>query len=106
MSNRPEPDDVDLFVGGVKPDATPSIETSRIIEQYKKRPDYPSEAAEAERILAALGINDCDQGMHDGKSLLNRWRVCVAELRKVELNGTNGTGVDRQDAGVGCRFTS
>jgi len=70
MSNRPEPDDVDLFVGGVQSDARSSIETSRVIEEHKKRPDYPLEAEEAERVLAALGINPCDYGMQDAKSLL------------------------------------
>ena len=78
MSNLPEPDDVDLFVGGVEPDARSSIETARIIEEYKKRPDYPLEAEEAERVLAALGINARDYGMQDAKSLLEHWHGCVA----------------------------
>jgi predicted signal transduction protein with EAL and GGDEF domain len=106
MSNRPEPDEVDLFVGGVAPDATLSIETSRIIEEYKKRADYPLEAAEAVRILATLGINVCDPGMHDAESLLNHWHVCVAELRNADLGRTNGASVDTQDTGVGSRISS
>ena len=104
MSNRPEPDDVDLFVGGVEPDARSSIETSRIIEKYKKRPDYPVEAEEAQRILAALGINARDYGMQDAKSLLEHWHGCVAELLKADLDGTNGPGVDKEDIEVSSGF--
>jgi hypothetical protein len=107
MSNRPEPDDVDLFVGGVEPDARSSVETSRIIEEYKKKPDYPLEAEEAERVLAALGINACDCGMQDAESLLKHWRECVGELLKADLNGSKGTGVDREDnVGVGPGLSS
>ena len=106
MSNRPEPDDVDLFVGGVEPDARSAIETARFIEEYKKRPDYPLEAEEAEQILAALGINACDLGMQDAKSLLEHWHGCVEDLLKADLNGTRGTAIDREDIGVGSGFSS
>ncbi len=104
MSNPPEPDDVDLFIGGDQSDARSSVEISRIIEDYKKRPDYPLEAAEAERVLADLGINFRDYGMHDAESLLNHWHGCVDDLRKADLGGTNGTRVDGQDTGVGSGF--
>ena len=57
MSHRPEPDDVDLFVGGVEPDTQSALETERFIEEYKKRPGHALEAEEAERILAAFGIS-------------------------------------------------
>ena len=106
MSSRPEPDDVDLFVGGVEPDARSFVETSKIIEEYKKRPDYPLEAEEAERVLAALCINACDYGMPDAESLLKHWRECVAELLKADLNGTMETGIDREDTGVEAGFSS
>jgi hypothetical protein len=59
MSNRPEPDDVDLFVEGVELDARSAIETARTFEELKKRPDYPLEVGEAKRILDTLGINTC-----------------------------------------------
>src|SRR5438132_1906500 len=101
MSNRPEPDDVDLFVGGVEPAARSAIETARFIEEYKKRPDYALEAEDAEQILAALGINARDYGMPDAKSLLKHWHACVTELPKADLGGTNGGGVDNESMGVG-----
>jgi len=104
MSNRPEPDDVDLFVGGVEPNARSAIETARFIEEYKKRPDYPLEVKEAERILADLGINPSDYGTQDAESLLKHWHGCVAELRKADLGGTNGPGVDKEDGVVGSGF--
>ena len=81
MSKRSEPDDVEFFVGGVEPGDGASIETARIIEEYKKRPDYPIEAEEAERLLAALGIKTRDSGMQDARSLLDHWRRCVDDLK-------------------------
>jgi hypothetical protein len=105
MSNRPEPDDVDLFVGGVEPDARASIETAKAIEAYKRRSDYPFKAEEAERILAA-GINARDYGIQGPKSLLEHWHGCVAELRKADLGGTNGTGVGKEDIGVSSGLPS
>jgi hypothetical protein len=101
MSNRPEPDDVDLIVGGVVPDARSAVETARFIEEYKHRPDYPLEAEEAKRILAALGINDCEFGMPDAKSFLKRWHGCVAELVKTNSSGTSGAGFDKEEIGAG-----
>jgi hypothetical protein len=101
MSNRPEPDDVDLFVGGVEPDARSAIETARFIEEYKKRPDYPLEAEEAEQILAALGLNARDYGMPDAGSLLKHSNGCVTELPQADLGGTNGGDVDNEGIGVG-----
>jgi len=86
-------------------DASSSVETSRIIEEHKKRPDHPLEAEEAERILAALGINACDYGMLDAKSLLKHWHGCVEELLKADRGGTNETGVDKEDIGVGSGFS-
>src|SRR5262245_31677449 len=99
MSKLPEPDDVEFLVGGVAPDAGVSSETTRLIEEYKKRPDYPFEAEEAERILAALGINARAYGSQDARSLLEHWHGCVAELIKADLRGTNGTGDDKEDTG-------
>src|SRR5438093_23203 len=80
MSKLPDPNDVEFFVGDVEPDPRLSIETARIIEEDKNRPDYPLEAEEAEQILAALRINARDYGMQDAKSLLDHWHGCVAEL--------------------------
>ena len=100
MSHRREPDDVDLFVGGVEPDTRSALETERFIEAYKKRPDYPFEAENAKRILAALGIHAGDHGMPDAESLLERWQGCIAELRKADLGGTNGAGVDNESPEV------
>jgi hypothetical protein len=39
MGKLTEADDVDLFVGGVEPDAEASAETARLIEECKKHPD-------------------------------------------------------------------
>ena len=82
MSKRPEPDDVDLFVGGVIPDADAVRETARFIKEYKERADYPAEVEEAERILAALGVQPSDYGTPDAAALLDHWRECVADLTK------------------------
>jgi hypothetical protein len=101
MSHQPEPDDVDLFVGGVEPDPQSALETERFIEEYTKRPDYPFEAQEAKRILAALGFDAGDHGMPAAESLLEHWHGCVAELHKAELGETNGAGVDDETLGVG-----
>jgi hypothetical protein len=38
MSVLTEPDDVELFVGGLEPDAGAAAETARLIEEYKKWP--------------------------------------------------------------------
>jgi hypothetical protein len=103
MSNRPEPDDVDLFVGGVQADPQASSETSRIIEEYKLRADYPLELEEAERVLAALGISPRDYGMPDAKSLLEHWQGCVADLLKADHGATNGTSVANEDIPVGTK---
>lgn len=100
MSNRPEPDDVHLCVGGVELDTRSSIETARIIEELKKRPGYPLEAEEAKRILAALGIDAPNYGIPDPKSFLEHWQGCVAALRKADLAGPNGAGVDTENIGV------
>jgi len=94
VNNRPEPDDVDFFVGGVESDATSADETAKIIEEYKNRPDYPFVVEEAEKILAALGIKARDYGMPDAKSLLDHWHRCVADLRGANAGGSNGAGVD------------
>jgi len=104
MSNRPEPDDVDLFVVGVESNAGSADETARIIEEYKKRSGYPFEAEEAERILATLGINARDYGMQDAQSLLDHWHRCVAELLKADSVGSDGSGVGNEEIGGGSRF--
>ncbi len=101
MNNRPEPDDVDLFVGGVACDAGSADDTARFIEEYKNRADYPFEVEEAERILAALGIEARNYGMQDAKALLDHWHRCVADLLKPAPGGSNGTGVDSEDIGGG-----
>src|SRR5689334_4846667 len=101
MGNQPEPDDVELFVGGVEPDGRSSIETARFIDEYKKRPGYPFEVEEAERILAALGIDAGDYGMPDARSLLEHWHGCVAELVKDDVDGTDGMDVGKEDIEVG-----
>ncbi len=104
MGNRPEPDDVDLFLGGVASDAESAKDTARIIEEYKNRPDYSFEAEEAERILAALGIKARDYGMQDAKALLDHWHRCVAELLKPDSGGSDGTGVSNEDTVGGSRL--
>ena len=104
MTNRPEPDDVDLFVGGVPSDTGSANETARTIEEYKNRPDYPFEAEEAERILAALGIKARDYGMQDAKALLDHWHRCVADLLKPDSGGSDGPGVESEDLGGGSRL--
>ena len=68
------------------------IETSRISDEYKKRPDYPLEAEEAERVLATLGTNVCDYGMLDAKSLLEDWHgsVCRSCARPMPVGPMEG----------------
>ena len=100
MNRRPEPDDVDLFVGGVAPAVGASVETARFIEEYKKRPDYPLEAADAERVLAALGIDPRDDGRPDARSLLEHWHGCVAAWRKTGPGASHGTDADGEDLGI------
>ncbi len=101
MSKLPEPDDVDCFVGGVEPDARTSIETVRFIEEYKKRPDYPPELEEAERILADLGISARVYGMQDAKSLLDHWHRCIHDLQKADLGDKQGGSADQEVIGGG-----
>jgi predicted signal transduction protein with EAL and GGDEF domain len=100
MSKRPEPENVEFFVGGVEPDATASLETARAIEAYKRRPDYHLEAEEAERILASLGIHPRDYGMQDAKSLLDNWHHCVADLLKADRGETPVAQVDQENIGA------
>ena len=99
MNKLPEPDDVDFFVGDVEADPTASAETARMIEEYKKRPDYPIEAEQAKRMLAALGIDARDYGMQDAQSLLDHWRRCVADLSEADLRQTNGASEDKSVVG-------
>lgn len=63
MRKLTEPDGVELFVGGVEQDAESHAETARLIEEYKKLPDYPRKAKSAEQILAALGTKAPEYGM-------------------------------------------
>src|SRR5229473_1305681 len=93
MSKIYEPDDVDFFVGGIEPDARASAGTERFIEEYKNRPDFSAEVEDAERTLAALGINVRDYGMKDAQSLLEHWRRCVAKLHKADLGQAPGATV-------------
>jgi hypothetical protein len=85
MSRLFEQEDVDFFVGGIEPDPGASTETARAIEEYKRRPEYRSEAEEAERILANLGIHPPDYGVQDAQSLLDHWRRCVSDLLEDDL---------------------
>jgi hypothetical protein len=96
MSKLPDPEDIEVFVGGVEPDLAASVETERIIEEYKNRPDHALKLEEAKRILAALGITAQDYGISDAKSLLEHWHGCVAELLNRDSGGANGTGVDEE----------
>lgn len=43
----------------------------RFIEEYKNRPDYHIETENAERLLAALGINFRDHGTKNTQALLD-----------------------------------
>ena len=96
MSKLPDPDDIEVFVGGVEPDPAAFVEAERIIEEYKKRPDHAFKVDEAERILAALGITAQGHGMPDARSLLEHWHGCVAELLNRDSGAANGTGVDTE----------
>jgi len=100
MNKLPEPDDVECFVGGVEPDAGTSIETVRLIEEYKKRPDYRLELEEAERILADLGISARAYGMQDAKSLLDHWHRCIHDLQQADLCNNDGGRADQENIGV------
>jgi len=104
MSNQPEPVDVDFFVGGVDPDTTSSIETARMIEEYKKRPDYPLECEEAEQMLAALGIPYRDCGVQARGSSLEHSERSVSDLPEDVFEESNGEGVDHEDLGVNSAF--
>jgi hypothetical protein len=105
MNRRFEPDDVDFFVGGVEPDPGASTDTARAIEEFKRRPEYRSEAEEAERILAGLGIDARDYGVQDSQSLLDHWRRCVSDLLEDERGETNGRSIGRENGSpeVGCK---
>jgi hypothetical protein len=97
MNNRPEPDDVDLFVGGIEPDPRAARETAKFIEEYKKRPDYPLEVEEAKRLLAAIGIDPRTYGIPDSQALLEHWHQCVAKLHAAGRSATNGREGDQED---------
>jgi hypothetical protein len=99
-----EHDDVAFFVGGVEPDERASIETARMIEEYKKRPDYRFETEEAARILAALDINPRDYGIEDAKSLLDYWHRCVGDLLKADLGDNHEERVDQENIGIGTEY--
>jgi hypothetical protein len=97
MNHRPEPDDVDLFVGGVEPDPLAFQKTAEFIAEYKKRPDFPREAEEARRLLAAIGIDPETYGIPDAQALLEHWHRCVAKLHAADHRATNGTPGDEAD---------
>lgn len=82
MKRRPEPDDVDLFIGGVEPDAEDLRETARFIKEHKSRPDYPAEAEEAEKILASLGLHPPDYGVPEASASPNNRRASEADPTK------------------------
>jgi hypothetical protein len=106
MNKLSEPDDVEFVVGGIEPDARTLAETARFIEEYKKRPDYRAEAEDAERILAALGINVRDYGMKDAQSLLDHWRQCVADLHEADLGLAHGETLEQEQNGEKVRATA
>jgi hypothetical protein len=106
MSRLSEPDDVDFFVGGAEPDPRASTETARIIEEYKRRPDYRLEVDEAGRVLAALGIDARDYGMQDAQSLLDHWHRCVTDLLADDLAETNGRSIDQENISRSAEFES
>lgn len=97
MNKGPDPEDVDVFVRAAELDPAAALEIERIIEEYKKRPEYVLEAAEAERILGALGLHAPDYGIPDARSLLERWHNCRAELRNHDSRNTSGTVPDQAD---------
>jgi hypothetical protein len=99
MSRIIEPDDVDLFVGGIEPDPEAVAEAKRFIEEYKNRPDYHIEAENAERLLAALGISFRDHGMKNTQALLDHWHRCVAELNESEPGHANGASSVQEHQG-------
>ena len=80
MDKQIESDEVDIFVGGVEPEADALSETSRFIALYKQQPTYQAELEEARKILADLGIDPPSYGMPDAKSLLDHWHRCIADL--------------------------
>jgi hypothetical protein len=100
MGKLTEPDDVDLFVGGVEPDAKAAEETARLIEECKKHPDYLRRAASAKQSLAAVGISPPDYGLPDAASLLDHWRRCVADLTKIDSDKGNGQSANKPDLGA------
>jgi hypothetical protein len=105
MPEKFDPADVDEFVGGVAPDASASNKTAKFVEEYKKDPNHRLEAEDAERILAALGMNACEYGMGDAKSLLEHWHACIAQLGNAGSDGTNGTACGNDDARTGSSLT-
>ncbi|KAJ3057592.1 hypothetical protein HK102_011031 [Quaeritorhiza haematococci] len=80
MTRRPEPEGVDFSIGDVGPDPGSDAATIRAIAERKRRPGYPLEAEEAERILAEIGVDFRDHGMRDAQSLLDHWHRCVEDL--------------------------
>ena len=105
MPEKFDPLDVDEFVGGVAPDASADDITAGFIEEYKKGPNFRFEAEDAERILAALGINARDHGIRDAKSLLEHWHACIADLGEAGSNGTNGLASGKEDVRSGSALT-
>jgi hypothetical protein len=87
MGKLPEPDDVDIFVGGGDPDPESIRETVEYIKEYKKRPEYAEEVREARRILDSLKIDAQAYGMPDPAALLDHWKRCVEDLTPCDTSG-------------------
>ena len=88
MSNLPDPEDIDLFVGGVEPDPTASVEAERIIGEHTLFPDHPRKVEEAKRLLATLGVNTPNCDVPDPNSLNSSMGAGASpSLRKSAIPG-------------------
>lgn len=84
----PEPDDVDFTIGYVQPDSLASLDTMTYIAEIKQNPTSRAESEEADRILAALGLDARNGGILDADALLDHWHQCVADLAQTDPGET------------------
>jgi hypothetical protein len=82
MLERPEPDDVDEFVGGVEPDPESDAQMLEAIAESKRRPDYPAILAESARILSEMGAENLARGQKIPGSTVEHWQQCIDDLAR------------------------
>ena len=93
MPDRPDCDDIDLFVGGVTPEPGSHDELLKAIVESRSRPEHAAQLREAARILSEIGAERLASGMNVLGSTAERWQQCIDDLAR---KGSASAAVGRE----------